>query len=334
MPGGAAGGMLSTAMRLSVALCTYNGAANLDRQLTSIAEQTRKPDELIVCDDGSTDETIRLVEDFAGQAPFPVSSVANETNLGVAGNFEKAIGLCSGDVIALADQDDVWMPAKLARIEAAFDERPSAGMVFTDAECVDDSLQPLGFRLWPTAYFGPRQLARVRAGGLFELLLTHNVITGATMAFRSEYRDLVLPIHPDWVHDGWIALLIAAVADVVALDEPLIQYRQHAAQQIGAHEPTLAGQFRHARTMGLEYFTREHGNFAAALERLTGQTARTPRPRTVDRLAAKVRHYDARMRMRRRGRIARLPLIARELVTGRYFRYSINAKVIGQDMFL
>ena len=321
-------------VRISVALCTYNGVANLRSQLASIAEQTRPPDELIICDDGSTDETMRIVEDFAGEAPFSVRPIANETNLGVTKNFEKAIGLCTGDVIALSDQDDVWMPQKLARIESAFEESPGAGLVFSDAECVDSDLQPLGYRLWPSVYIGPRQRRRVRAGGAFDLLLTHNIITGATAAFRSRYREMLLPIHGGWVHDGWIALLIAAVADVIAIDEPLVKYRQHAAQQIGAREPTLAGQFRHARTMGLEYFTREHGNFAAALDRLRARTEFTPRPGAIEKLAAKERHYRARMRMRQVGRLRRLPLIARELVTGRYFRYSINAKAIPQDLFL
>jgi len=320
--------------RISVAMCTYNGAANLGEQLAGIAGQTRPPDELIVCDDGSTDESVRIVEDFASQAPFAVRPVANETNLGVTKNFEKAVGLCTGDVIALSDQDDVWMPEKLARIESTFENHPAAGLVFSDAECVDADLHPLGYRLWPSVYIGPRQLKRVRAGGTFDLLLTHNIVTGATAAFRSRYREMLLPIHEGWVHDGWIALLISAVADVIAIDEPLVKYRQHASQQIGAREPTLTGQFRHARTMQLEYFTREHGNFAAALDRLKAQTAFTPRPGAIEGLAAKERHYRARMRMRQVGRLRRIPLIARELLTGRYFRYSINAKAIPQDVFL
>ena len=321
-------------MKISVAMCTYNGAAHVGEQLASMAGQTRPPDELVVCDDISSDGTPDVVEAFAEDAPFPVRLTVNDENLGATKNFEKAVALCSGDVIALSDQDDVWLPAKLERIEAALGESPGAGFVFTDAECVGEDLRPLGYRLWPSSYLGRRQLRKVRAGGMFELLLTHNVVTGATMAFRSELRDLVLPIHAGWVHDGWIALLISAVADVVALDEPLVKYRQHTSQQIGAREPTLRGQYRHAKTMGREYFQREADNFAAALERLTGRTDRPVRPHLLERLTAKVAHGAARLRMREVSRLGRLPLIGRELVTGRYFRYAINWKAIPQDLVL
>lgn len=320
--------------RVSVAMATYNGAAWVGEQLASIAAQTRPPDELVVCDDRSADGTAGLVESFAAGAPFPVRLTVNDVNLGATKNFEKAIGLCAGEVIALADQDDVWLPHKLARLADALAGSPQAAMAFSDAEIVDEDLRPRGLRLWPCSYVGPRQLRRMRAGRTFELLLTHNVVTGAAMAFRSARRDLLLPIPAGWVHDGWIALLLSAVADVVALDEPLIRYRQHGRQQIGAKKPTLRGQYRHARTMGRDYFRRETANYAAALERLSAATGPPAPPERLAKLAAKVRHYRARLRMREVGRAARLPIILRELYAGRYFRYSINWKAIPQDIFL
>jgi glycosyltransferase involved in cell wall biosynthesis len=95
-------------MDLSIALCTYNGAAYLKEQLESIAAQTRTPYELVISDDQSTDDTLRLIQEFAATAGFPVRLSVNESNLGIAKNFEKAISLCRGDVIVLSDQDDVW----------------------------------------------------------------------------------------------------------------------------------------------------------------------------------------------------------------------------------
>src|SRR5215207_2518174 len=100
-------------VRISIALCTYNGEQYLQQQLDSFVAQSRPPDELVVCDDRSTDRTVPIVEDFAKRAPFRVELVINETNLGSTRNFEKAIGLCTGDIIFLADQDDVWLPEKL-----------------------------------------------------------------------------------------------------------------------------------------------------------------------------------------------------------------------------
>jgi hypothetical protein len=98
---------------------------------------------------------------------------------------------------------------------------------------VDAKRRPLGCRLWSAIRFTPAEQRRWHAGQAIDVLLRHNVVTGATLAFRAEYRDLVLPIPGGWVHDGWLALLIAAVADTVAIAEPLIEYRQHAAQQTG-----------------------------------------------------------------------------------------------------
>src|SRR4051794_15860948 len=94
----------------SVAMCTYNGARFIGAQLASVAAQTRTPDELIVCDDRSTDETVAIVQKFADSAPFRVRLHVNEENLGSTKNFERAVSLCEGDLIALCDQDDVWLP--------------------------------------------------------------------------------------------------------------------------------------------------------------------------------------------------------------------------------
>ncbi len=106
-----------TPNRISVALCTYNGERFLPQQLASMAKQTRLPDELVVCDDRSTDRTMALVREFAASSPYPVRIFENEHNLGFAANFERAIRLCEGDLIALSDQDDIWYPIRLERSE-------------------------------------------------------------------------------------------------------------------------------------------------------------------------------------------------------------------------
>jgi len=96
----------------SVALCTYNGERFLSQQLASLAAQTVLPDELVVCDDASTDASMRVVEDFAKNAPFSVRIFRNPNNLGYVKNFEQAIGLCSKEIIFLCDQDDDWEKKK------------------------------------------------------------------------------------------------------------------------------------------------------------------------------------------------------------------------------
>src|SRR5215207_9258885 len=228
--------LVNQLMQISVAMCTYNGAEFLPAQLQSILTQSRPPDEISICDDVSTDNTAAFLEKFKKQSPIPINLHINDHNLGSVKNFERAISLCTGDVIALSDQDDVWRSDKLQLIEDAFDKSPSAGLVFSNSEIVDETLKPLNRRMWDEVGFDAHKRKLVRTGRALEVLIPGWTVTGATMAFRSRFVKLSLPI-PDgiaMIHDGWIALTIAAVADVVALDEPLIKYRQHAQQQIGA----------------------------------------------------------------------------------------------------
>ena len=92
-------------MKVSIALCTYNGSEFLGEQLASFLTQTRLPDEIVVCDDCSLDSTVQILDDFAAHAPFPVRIYRNEKNLRSTKNFEQAIDLCEGDIILLADQE-------------------------------------------------------------------------------------------------------------------------------------------------------------------------------------------------------------------------------------
>src|SRR5258708_1747298 len=126
--------MDSKSIKVSVALCTYNGARFLREQLESIAAQTHIPAELVACDDASTDDSFSILESFAKSAVFPVRLVRNEIRVGSTKNFEQAIGLCTGEIIALCDQDDVWLPEKLARIGEELARHRDAVMVFSDAE--------------------------------------------------------------------------------------------------------------------------------------------------------------------------------------------------------
>lgn len=217
---------------ISVALCTFNGERFLPAQLASILAQSRLPDELVLCDDGSTDGSMRIVEEFRQRAPFPVRVVRNAANLGSNRNFQQAIELCTGDLIALSDQDDVWAPHRLARSEAELQARPDCGLVFSDAIVIDDDGKPTGNTLWQNFLFTP-ELQRVMRRGSYTPLARFRFITGATIMFRARFRPYLFPILGDWIHDGWIAMLIACMSGICFVAEPLVQYRQHASQQVG-----------------------------------------------------------------------------------------------------
>src|SRR5579872_584318 len=164
-----------SSMRLSVALCTYNGAAYLPSQLESIAAQERLPDELVATDDCSTDDTLEILEAFAATAPFPVRISRNVANLGFAQNFARAISLCDGDLIALCDQDDVWMPARLGATEAVLAEDADVGLVCSDAELVDADLRPTGETLLGRLGLKPAERELLGGDRGVEVLLHRNV---------------------------------------------------------------------------------------------------------------------------------------------------------------
>src|SRR5436189_3186722 len=199
-------------MRISVAMCTYNGAPYVREQLASIAGQKRLPDELNISDDGSHDATLSIVKEFARTAPFPVAVSVNPRNVGTVKNFEKAISLCTGDVICLSDCDDAWETHKLEMIERCFLNEPGTGVIFSDAELVDAQLKPLGRTLSASVGFDSRRKRRVRNGKSLDICLAQQAfVTGATMAYRAEFNDIILPI-PDegpLYHDGWIALILS-----------------------------------------------------------------------------------------------------------------------------
>ena len=203
-------------------MCTYNGERFLPDQLASIAKQTRLPDELVVCDDRSTDRTVAILREFAASASYPVRVFENERNLGFAANFERAIRLCDGDLIALSDQDDIWYPIRLERSEQEFMAHPQTGLVFSDADVINDRNELLGQTLWQRLGFAGKR-ERDLLAGQYVVLAKHSFVTGATMMFRATLRDRCLPIGAGWIHDQWIA----------SIDRPLIRYRIHGSQQVG-----------------------------------------------------------------------------------------------------
>jgi glycosyltransferase involved in cell wall biosynthesis len=319
--------------KISIALCTYNGAKFLSEQLESFLSQTRPPDELVIGDDCSTDETAKIIEDFAQTAPFPVRLQVNQKNLGSTKNFERTISRCAGDLIFLSDQDDLWAPEKISRVEREFAADAALALIFSDAELVDESLQPLGKTLWDFTFPPPKQ-KDARDGKLFAVLLDQNVITGATMAFRSRLRDTFMPIPenvPNLIHDGWIALAVAARAEIKFIDEPLIKYRQHSSQQLGINFHSRQKKNYEERKKqfadSIRFFQNEGERLSLLKKILDEFPAFENRRETVliERLVAEkealVRHYKARQALPL-DRLNRVFPVTKEVLSGRYRRFS------------
>jgi glycosyltransferase involved in cell wall biosynthesis len=316
---------------VSIALCTYNGARFLQDQLQSFLNQTRLPDELVVCDDRSTDATCEIVEAFARQAPFPVRLSVNDRNLGSTRNFELAISLCVGDLIFLSDQDDFWRPEKVERMAHEFENSPDVALVFSDAEVVDANLTPLGYRLWSSMEFDARQQRSMRTGRAFEVLLKQNVVTGAAMAFRRCSLDLALPISPIWIHDGWIAITLSLSAEIRALAEPLILYRQHGGNQVGGLQKDWHGEVRHAKLIGATEYLRVADQYNAVRVWLSSHGESFGKASAELALAEKISHLQHRSILPDAW-LKRALVVLRVLLAGDYHRFSRGWKSVIKDL--
>lgn len=326
--------------RISIAMCTFNSARFLNEQLESFASQTRKPDELVICDDASTDATVEIIRAFASGASFPVRLVENLKNIGINRNFAKVIGLCDGDIIFLSDADDVWLSNKLALITEVFLSSAEIGGVITDAMVVNKSLQPLGFSSWQVTKFNQKQQRRVLRGKP-EALLKHSYrsLTGATLAFRSRFRELVLPLPGAWTHDGWIALIIGSIGKLMPVPEPLNLWRQHEQQMAGSWKRiNFRQQIEMASYKDLlieagiadrQYHSA--GERIAQME-LTGLEAARAR-KLLGRIGERAYHLNKRASMPP-NKAGRFFSVAGELMSLRYFLYSSGFKSMASDLFL
>lgn len=318
-----------TPQRISIALCTYNGAAFLAAQLDSFRAQSRLPDELVVCDDGSLDDTLHMLERFAAEADFPVLIIKNPVRLGSTANFSQAIGLCTGKIIVLSDQDDIWQTTKLARIESAFTATPNAGGFFSNGILINEHGQKLRGSLWGRVGFNKHQQAAVRKNQAFDVLFRGNFATGATMAFRKDITSVLLPIPAGWVHDYWIASLLAATSRLDFIDAPLIEYRCHISQQLGIQNGMreswhrfLASnnttyQFAAARWSEIRDRLRQHGNHRNSI--------------SLSKCEVLIRHLQRRGTLPPQ-RLRRLPSVFAEILNGNYFQYSSGLTSILRDI--
>lgn len=195
-------------------MATFNGEAHLREQLQSFARQQRLPDELVICDDQSTDGTLAILEEFKNSAPFEVVVIKNQKNLGYTKNFEKAMSHCSGDLIFLADQDDIWHPTKVGIMERTFLANPGKQLVIHDGELVDEDL----------VSHGATKRSQVLAGYGSD----DSFITGALTAIRREFLPCALPI-PDGIkgHDGWLHNIARLLGKRMVIDQSLQYIRRH-----------------------------------------------------------------------------------------------------------
>ncbi len=206
---------------VSVVLTTYNGEGFLEEQLDSLFEQTYSPIEVIVVDDGSHDNTLSILNRYAA-AHSNMKVIANEVNLGFIKNFEKGCKLSQGALISLCDQDDYWDKDKIKKMAEAIGEYP---LIYCDSRLCDENLQDLG-----------RNISDIVHNQDFDNCLQLAVMCrmyGHALMFSRSLFDKAYPFLEVIPHDWWLAFTATLNGGVKYLPEPLVWYRQHAANLFG-----------------------------------------------------------------------------------------------------
>jgi glycosyltransferase involved in cell wall biosynthesis len=305
---------------VSVALCTHNGETFISEQVASILGQTVLPLQIVLSDDASADGTVQEFTAAVERATISRPDVANiaivilrnERPLGVTKNFEQAISHCVGDMIALSDQDDVWVPHRLKRMGEEFAKDPELLLLFSDSRLVDGGGLPLGYSTFQALGVTAHEERLVHDGRAMEIFVRRNLVTGATTVFRKKLFEKAAPFPGSWVHDEWLGIVAAAAGRVDFLAEPLVDYRQHASNEIGAKKLTwrhYIGRIifprteRNARLYARAENMAQHPFFAAA----------SPEMRQV--AVEKLQHEMARQALPA-ARLKRIGLIFTEVRTG------------------
>lgn len=200
--------------KVSIAMATYNGGLFLREQLMSFLAQTRLPEELVVCDDNSSDNTIQILKNFSSEASFRVRIHRNPHNLGYAQTFSKALELCRGDVIFLSDQDDFWFPEKIQRVTQRMEADEQLLLVINDAALTNEFLKPSGLTV-------VGQISNAD-------LPLESFIVGSCSAISARLLQIVLPIpEQEAAHDSWIHRFANALDMRAVINEVLQYYRRH-----------------------------------------------------------------------------------------------------------
>lgn len=272
--------MSAGAPTISVAMCTFQGMRYLDRQWDSILAQTRLPDQVVVCDDGSTDGTREHLRDLAKSAPFPVELKFNSNNLGVTRNFDQALSLCACGFAVLSDQDDRWRADKLEALSQLLIANPGSGYACSDAELIDAHDRSLGQRVWPEMRHNPLTVLPTGSESTATKLMQSNFILGATVMLNLQLlRPWISPIPASWYHDHWLVLISELLGHHgAATPEPLTHYRRHPGQACGL---------------------RPHGLLGVIHKLMHGQKRRNRQAKRQTRLADLMAHWERNVLPRR-----------------------------------
>ena len=216
--------------KVDILLATYNGEKYIREQIDSILNQTYKEFRLLISDDGSTDGTRDILNEYKAKDDR-IEIFMQEENLGVVKNFEFLLKKVEAKYYMFSDQDDIWKDEKieksLNKIEEGFD------LVYSDLEVVDENLNVTYESYWKLKGI----YKKIKKYNNFESLYLNNFITGCTVISKKESIDSFMPlpnISKFVLHDYWISLIISQNGKIAYIEEPLIKYRQHKNNKVGS----------------------------------------------------------------------------------------------------
>lgn len=210
-------------VNISVALCTYNGERFIKKQLSSILEQSKKIDEIVICDDCSTDNTVLIIKEFQKKYPNIIRFYQNDNNVGYIKNFNNCYSLCKGEYIFSCDQDDIWCNNKVERIMNVFDD--DVVLVFSNASLIDENDNAYNQSLWDNLNIDFNTICNDIS--YQKTILDRFVVTGTTIAFRNSFYKKLDIINYNCVHDLLLSYVAPLYGRVVAINEQLTKYRRH-----------------------------------------------------------------------------------------------------------
>lgn len=220
--------------QINILIATYNGEAYLAEQINSIVVQTHKSWNILIHDDNSTDNTLKIIYEFVEKYPFKIKLIDDEKSFASSlANFSFLLEQSHANYIMFCDQDDIWEKdkvektlAKMQSMEKVYNDAPL--LVHTDLKVVDEKLNTLHDSFWRHEHILPQYNSLSR-------LLVQNTITGCTMMINRKLAEISLPVPKDaMMHDWWIGLVASNFGKIGYIKETTIQYRQHSQNAIGA----------------------------------------------------------------------------------------------------
>lgn len=320
--------------KVSIVIAAYCGEKYILRQLESLFRQSRKPNEIILCDDSPDDALALLVKKAAEYSPCPIRYFKNEKQLGPTQNFAKGMALASGDFIFLCDQDDVWKENKVERLLAELMEHKECDVVFCNSSMVDFQLSPLGYGTADTVNFTPEKAKELNNGkGLLHLLRTP-MLYGHNIAFRRAFLDILLPIPPLDSYDLFIAELCAGRGKMRCVYDSLTLHCRHGNNQSTQERPSgFTGRLKalfakHRKGVDSELYD-SFIHAEKAWERLMEKVPEECPPENLAMLKNSAAYYRSRLSLHAKSRFLRPFYLF--TVKG-YFAYGYGLRSIFRDL--